>query len=330
MPELETVKLSYAAAIDEAIAVAMRTDETVFVLGTNPPPKLVAEFGAERVRRLPISEALFTGMAVGAAACGTRPVVLWRNVTFSFVAFDQLVNQAAKLRYMSGGQRAFPITFLCYGSGGLRIAAQHSQSPYAMFAQVPGLRVNAPADPADAFELVLAGIREDDPTVCFTTSRLDPVEQEFIPVEAPPGSPSATVRVAGADATVVTMAGCVSMVEAALPGLAAEGVDVELIDLRSLAPLDAESVRASVRKTGRLVVVDEAPARCSVAAEVIALVSEDPETSAALRRPPIRVCGADVPIPYAGVLEDAVLPQAEQVVAAVRQATGLAPRRGDG
>ncbi len=316
------IELTYAAAIDEAIAVAMRDDPAVIVLGTNPPSALVEEFGEERVRRLPISEALFSGMAVGAAVGGMRPVVLWRNVTFSFVAFDQLVNQAAKLGYMSGGQRVFPITYLCYGGGGLRLAAQHSQSPYAMFAQVPGLRVNAPSDPADAFELVLGAIRDDNPTVCFTTSRLDPVSAEFIPADPSPGPPRARLRRSGRDVTVVGIAGCVGLAEQAATSLAETGIEAEVIDLRSIAPIDAETIRASVRRTGRLVVVDEAPPRCSVAAEVIALAEEDPDTFAALTRPPVRVCGADTPIPFAGVLEDEVLPGVEDVSEAVRTALG--------
>lgn len=313
-----TTRMTFAAAQDAAIARAMRSDPRVFVMGTAPPPGLVAEFGPERVRRMPISEALFTGMAVGAAPSGWRPVVLWRNATFSFVAFDQVVNQAAKLRYMTGGQRAFPITFSCYGGAGMRLAAQHSQSPYAMFAQVPGVSVVAPTDPQTAFTSLLGAIEEDGPSVFFGASRLDNIEGD-VDVDAqaaPPGR--AIVRRHGDDVTVVAVSGAIVAVEGALEQLAGDGVSVDFVDLQSVVPLDVDAIRQSVRRTGRLLVVDEAPARCSVAAEVITSATEHAQTFAALRCPPARVCGADTPIPFAAELEDEVVPDANDVVDALQ------------
>jgi pyruvate dehydrogenase E1 component beta subunit len=314
------LRLRFAAAVDEAIATEMRADPSVFVMATQPPEPLAAEFGLDRVRRMPISEALFTGMAIGAAMGLLRPVVLWRNATFSFVAFDQIANQAAKLRYMTGGQRDFPVTFICYGGGGLRMAAQHSQNPYGIFAQVPGLKIVAPANAADAYGLIRAAIRDDNPVIGFVASRLDLLEAEIPSAEHLVPLGQARVVTTGGDVTVVAVSGSMPTAKTAAEVVGCEGIEVELIDLRSIVPMDIEAIRASVQKTGRLVVVDEAPARCSVTSEVIALATEDPTTFRALRSSPVRVAGADAPVPYAPVLEDEALPSPTSVADAIRRA----------
>jgi len=321
-PNLDTLsslrRMRFLEALDEAVAEEMRRDDHVFVMGTNPPGKLMHEFGPERVRRMPISEALFTGLAVGASCGVMRPVVMWRNATFGFVAFDQLANQAAKLRYMSGGQRAFPIVFRCHGGSGLRMAAQHSQSPYAIYAQLPGLKVIAPSNAADALGLLKTAIRDDNPVVSFEASALDDREGEVPGGDHLVPLGEAAVITSGEDVSLVSVGAALTAAEGAARALAEDGVSVELIDLRSIVPMDHQTIRESAAKTGRVVVVDEAPAACSVAAEITAVICEDPSTFAALRAPVRRVCGAATPVPFAPVLEDAVRPNADSVLAAVR------------
>lgn len=314
--------LRYADAGNAACAAEMREDESVFLMGTNPPPELSREFDRARVRRMPISEAMFTGIAVGAAAEGMRPVVMWRNVTFSFVAFDQVANQAAKLRYMSGGQRSFPIVFRCHGGGGDRMAAQHSQSPYSIYAHLPGLKVIVPSNAADAYGLMRAAIRDEDPVVCFEATALDTTAAILPGGDHVLEIGKAHVCRAGSDVTVVAVGLAVQKAEAAAEELSRDGISVELIDLRTVAPLDGATVKESVRRTGRLVVVDEAPALCSVASEVLAVVTEDEESFRALRAPAIRVSGAHVPVPYAPALEDEVLPRADRIALAIRRVMG--------
>jgi pyruvate dehydrogenase E1 component beta subunit len=309
--------MTFAAALDEAMANEMRVDPRVFCLGTAPAPHHLEEFGPARVRRMPVSEPLFTGMAVGAAAMGLRPVVLWRNVTFGFVAFDQVANQAAKLRYMTGGQCTVPMVIRCYGGAGMRLAAQHSQSPYAIFAHLSGLKVVAPSNPADAYGLMRAAIRDDSPVVSFEATSLDategevPTEDHFVPLG------KAAVVAPGSDVTVVGIGSVMRVVHAAGQQAEARGISVELIDLRSIVPLDLETIHRSVRQTGRLVVVDESPETCSVASEICASVAEEDTTYGALRSPVKRICGGSAPVPYAPILEDELTPSVDRVFAAV-------------
>lgn len=309
--------LTYVAALERAIATEMRADPRVFHMGTLQPPELLAEFGAERVRRTPISEAAMTGAAIGAAACGMRPVVNWRCVTFTFVAFDQIVNQAAKLRYMSGGQVDFPLVFRTFYIGGMRSAAQHSQTGYSMFAHAAGLKIVAPSTPADAFGLLRSAIRDADPVVCFEANRLDGMlgevdDDALVPLGV------ADVKRPGGDVTIVAIGTMVGEALAAAEALAAEGIDAEVLDPRTLVPLDVDAIRASVRRTGRLVVADESPRTCSMGAEVAAVACEDAETFRALRAPVRRVCAHQVPVPYSPPLEDFVLPDADDVAEAAR------------
>jgi acetoin:2,6-dichlorophenolindophenol oxidoreductase subunit beta len=313
--------LTYAAALDAAMADEMRDDPSVFCMGNALLPKaLLDEFGPERVRRAPISEPAMTGMSIGAAGSGLRPVVLWRNVTFSFVALDQVINQAAKIHYMFGGQKPFPIVFRAYCGGGFQLAAQHSQSPYAIFAHVPGLKVILPSSPSDAYGLLRTAIRDDNPVVCLEASRLDPITEEFSRgTESIVPFGEARTRRQGSDVTIVALAYMVELALAAAAQLEQEGISVEVIDPRSIVPLDRDAILASVERTGRLVVVDEAPMMCSVASEIAATVAADRAALRALRSPIERVNAAAVPVPYSPALEAKVLPSEDDVVSAVHK-----------
>src|SRR5712664_1996994 len=312
-------EISFQKALDEAVAEEMRRDSRVITMGTDFTGDPIKEFGASRVRFTPISEAVLTGMGLGAAGCGVRPIVNWRMVTFSFVAMDQIVNQASKIRYMFGGQADFPVTYRCTTGGGAQSAAQHSQSPYSMFMHLAGLKIVLPSTPADAKGLLKASIRDNNPVIFFECSRLAsitgpvPDGDEIVPLGV------ADVKRAGRDVTVVGLAYYVGEALAVADSLAKEGISIEVIDPRTLVPLDVETIRASVRKTGRLVVVDEAPATCSAASEIIALVTEDPETFRALQAPPQRVCAAPVPVPFSPPLEQAALPNRPRIVEAIHR-----------
>jgi pyruvate dehydrogenase E1 component beta subunit len=258
-------------------------------------------------------------MGLGAAACGIRPIVNWRMVTFSFVAMDQIVNQASKVRYMFGGQADFPVTYRCSTGGGMGLAAQHSQSPYSMWMHLAGLKIILPATPADAKGLLKSAIRDNNPVVSFECSRLSavtgpvPEGDHLVPLGV------AEVKRTGSDVTVVGLAYYVQEALAVAGDLAREGISVEVIDPRTLVPLDVEAIRASVRKTGRLVIVDEAPPTCSAASEIAALVVEDPATFRALEVAVQRVCAAPVPVPYSPTLEKAALPDRDRIAAAIRK-----------
>jgi pyruvate dehydrogenase E1 component beta subunit len=313
-------QLTFSQALDEAVAEEMRRDERVIVLGTDFTGDPIKEFGPQRVRFTPISESVLTGMGLGASASGYRPIVNWRMVTFCFVAMDQIVNQASKIRYMFGGQADFPVTYRCSTGGGMNLAAQHSQSPYSMWMHLAGLKIILPASPADAKGLLKSAIRDNNPVVSFECSRLNAVSgpvpdgDHLVPLGV------AEVKRAGTDVTVVGLAFYVQESLAVAEALAAESISVEVVDPRTLVPLDVDTLRASVRKTGRLVVVDEAPPTCSAAAEIAAAIVEDPETFRALKAPVQRVCAAPVPVPYSPTLEQAALPDRARIAAAIRRA----------
>ena len=312
-------EISFAQALDEAVAEEMRRDPRVITLGTDFTGNPIKEFGPQRVRFTPISESVLTGMGLGAAGCGYRPIVNWRMVTFSFVAMDQIVNQASKIRYMFGGQADFPVTYRCSTGGGMGLAAQHSQSPYSMWMHVAGLKIILPATPADAKGLLKSAIRDNNPVVSFECSRLNtvtgpvPEGDHLVPLGV------AEVKRTGSDVTVVGLAYYVQEALAVASELAGEGISVEVIDPRTLVPLDVATIRASVRKTGRLVVVDEAPSMCSAASEIAAAVVEDPATFRALKAAVQRVCAAPVPVPYSPTLEKAALPDRAAIIAAIRR-----------
>jgi len=314
--------LSFGAALDEAMSEEMRRDDKIYTMATAVSPTLLQEFGPTRVRRMPISEATMTGIAVGSAGCGFRPVVHWRSVTFAFMAFDQVVNQACKIRYMFGGQRDFPIVFRASYLNGTRSAAQHSQTGYALYAHLAGLKVVLPSGAADGKGLLKAAIRDNNPVVCFEPGRIDPLTEDvpdddhLVPIGV------AAVKRPGTDVTIVALGYMVHAALAAAETLAGQGVSAEVIDPRTLVPLDAETIRASVRKTGRLIVVDESAPVCSMASEIAAVAAEDWDTCHALKAPIRRVTTAAVPIPYSPALEDFVLPDEGQIVAAVKESLG--------
>ncbi|NND49989.1 MAG: alpha-ketoacid dehydrogenase subunit beta, partial [Rhizobiales bacterium] len=308
----------YAQAGAEAIAEEMRRDPATFHLATDAPPPLVEEFGSTRVRACPIAEGALTGMAIGAAGSGLRPIVNWQIVTFCFVAMDQIVNQASKIHYMFGGQAKFPILFRALVGGGGNRAAQHSQSPYSMFMNLAGLKIILPSTPRHLKGLLKTSIRDDNPVISFEAGRLlalkgeVPDEDETIPIG------KADIKREGSDITIVAIAWMVHEALAAAETLAKEGVSVEVVDPRTLVPMDAETIRTSVRKTGRLIIADEATPTASAASEIAALVTEDPESFAALKAPLKRICALEAPIPYAPTLENHVFPDRTNIVESAR------------
>ncbi len=311
-------ELTYNEAALEAVAEEMRRDPKIFYMSTDALPPLLNEFGPERIRATPITEAAFTGMAIGAAGCVFRPIADWRQVTFCFVAMDQIVNQAAKIHYMFGGQVPFPILFRAAVGGGGRVAAQHSQSPYSMFMNVAGLKMFLPSTPYDIKGLIKTAIRDNNPVISFESSRLNarkgavPDEDYTIPLGV------ADIKREGKDVTVVALAWLVHEALAAAEELDKEGVSVEVVDPRSLVPLDTETIRHSVQKTGRLVIADEAGPTAGFSAEIAAVATEDRATFAALKAPVKRVCALPVPIPYSPVLENHVFPDRDRIIAGVR------------
>src|SRR5438093_2071644 len=281
-------ELTYNEAALEAVAEEMRRDPKVFYMSTDALPPLLQEFGPGRVKATPITEAAFTGMAIGAAGCGFRPIADWRQVTFCFVAMDQIVNQAAKIHYMFGGQVQFPILFRAAVGGGTQVAAQHSQSPYSMFMNVAGLQMFLPSTPYDMKGLLKTAIRDNNPVISFESSRLmgrkGPVPDEDYAI--PLGQ--ADVKREGSDVTVVALAWLVHEALAAAEELAKEGVSVEVVDPRTLVPLDQDAIRNSVQKTGRLVIADEAGPTAGFSAEVAAVA---PAGAASFARLPAPVRG---------------------------------------
>ena len=312
-------QISYAAAAMEAMLEEMRRDPRTIHLATDAPSPLLKEFGAQRVRGTPITEAAFTGMAIGAAGSGYRPIVNWGMVTFGFVAMDQMVNQASKIHYMFGGQAKFPIVIRASVGGGRQLAAQHSQSPYSMFMNLAGLKMILPSTPYDMKGLLKAAIRDDNPVLSFESSRLmgmrsDVPEEEYI---VPLGK--ADIKREGSDVTVIALAWMVHEALAAAEALQQEGISVEVIDPRTLVPMDAATIRASVQKTGRLVVADEAGPTAGASAEIVTLVTEDRTTFARLKAPVKRVCALQVPIPYSPALENQVFPDRKKIATGVKE-----------
>ncbi|MDQ7829092.1 MAG: alpha-ketoacid dehydrogenase subunit beta [Armatimonadota bacterium] len=325
--EVGVRELSYAEAIREALRQAMHADERVILLGEDigvyggafgVTDGLLEEFGPERVRDTPISEAAITGCAIGAAVTGLRPVVEIQFMDFITLAMEQLVLQAAKMRYMFGGTVTVPMVLRTPAGAGTGAAAQHSGSLEAWFAHVPGLKVVAPATPADAKALLLAAIADPNPVIVVEHKLLYRTRGPVPEAPAPAPLGVAAVRREGRDVTVVATSVMVPRALTAAERLAAEGVDVEVVDLRTLRPLDAETPAASARKTGRVVVVYEAVKTLGIGAEVAARLVEG-ETFYHLKAPVVRLGGAECPIPYNRTLERAAVPQEEDIVAAVRQ-----------
>lgn len=311
-------KITYEQAASEALIEEFRRDGKTVHLSTDIPPDLRREFGEARIRQTPISESSFVGAAIGLAGSGFRPVVNVRMATFGFVAMDQFVNQAAKITYMFGGQATFPIVYRMTVGASKSFAAQHSISPYSMYMNVPGLKIILPATPYDIKGLLKTAIRDNNPVICFEHVALGAVEGEVPEEEYTIPFGKAVIRREGADVTVVALAKMVHEALAVAGEMEKEGISMEVIDPRTLVPLDRETIKASVEKTGRLVVVDEACLTCSAAAEITALVAEDPRVFKKLKSAPKRVCGLDVPIPYSPPMERYALPDKDNIRAAVR------------
>jgi pyruvate/2-oxoglutarate/acetoin dehydrogenase E1 component len=278
---------------------------------------LLDEFGPERVRDTPLSESAFVGAGIGAAVGGMRPIVEVMTVNFSMLALDQVVNNAATIRYMSGGQFNIPLVVRMASGGGRQVAAQHSHSLEGWYAHIPGISVLVPATPADARGMLLAALQEPDPVFIFEHAALYPLEGEVEEDASPAPIGPAAVRRSGRDVTLVTYGGSLYKTLEAAERLAADGIEAEVLDLRSLRPLDTTTMLASVAKTHRAVVVDEAWRTSSFAAEVAAQIMEGGFDT--LDWPVQRVCSAEVPMPYAKHLEDAALPQATTIVQTVKE-----------
>jgi len=304
-------------AIELALAEEMRRDPRVVVFGegvATKRPALVAEFGRDRVRNTPLAEGIIAGTAAGAAAMGLRPVIDLLFAPFLTLAMDAIVNSAGKLRYLSGGQFEFPLTVVAMTGAGWAIGAQHNHNLEAMFVHAPGLKVVMPSCAADTKTLLQAAIRDDNPVLFFQDIALVHAPGELRADEPVGALGRAAVRRAGADVTLVSYAKTVHACAEAAEALAARGIDAEVIDLRSLKPLDEAAVLASVRKTGRLVLVHEANGNCGVGAEVAARVSE--RAFHALRAPVVRLTGPDAPAAASWVLEQAAVPQAAAIAEA--------------
>jgi pyruvate/2-oxoglutarate/acetoin dehydrogenase E1 component len=312
-------KISVNQAIGEAIAEEMRRDSRVVMFGEGVATKrrdLVQEFGDARVRNTPLAEGIIAGTAVGAAATGLRPVIDLLFAPFICYAMEELVNSAGKLRYISGGQFSFPLVAIALTGCGWTVGAQHNHNIEAWFVHSPGLKVVMPSTAADFKGLLKAAIRDDNPVMMFIDMPLLHTEGEVPSGDhVTPIGRAATVR-AGADVTLVSYAKMVHSCIAAAEALHSTGISAEVIDLRSLKPFDEAAVLASVRRTGRLVVVHEASRTCGVGAEISATVAE--RAFDALKGPIVRVAGPDVPAPSSYALEQAFIPQPDAIVEAAR------------
>jgi len=322
------VRMSYRDACREALREALQADARVFLMGedvgryggTHAVSKgLLAEFGPQRVRDTPLSELGFVGAGVGAALGGMRPIVEIMTVNFSLLALDPIVNAAAMLRHMSGGQFSVPLVIRIATGAGRQVAAQHSNSFDAWYAHVPGLRVLAPATVEDARGMLRLALADPDPVVIFEHAQLYNREEE-LPEALDVDIHRARVRRTGTDMCLVGYGGSLPKALQAAQELQAQGLSCEVVDLRVLRPLDDQTVMASVRKCRRVVVVDEGWRSGSLAAEVVARIAE--QAFFDLDAPPARVCCAEVPIPYARHLERAALPQVADIVTTAQTLMG--------
>jgi pyruvate dehydrogenase E1 component subunit beta len=319
-------KTTYREAIRAALRDALAGDQRVFLMGEDVgryggafacSQGLLQEFGPERIRDTPLSESTFVGAGIGAALNGLRPIVEVMTVNFSLLALDQIVNTAATLRHMSGGQTSVPLVIRMATGGGRRLAAQHSHSWEVWYAHVPGIKVLAPATVTDARYMLGAALREPDPVVIFEHAMLYPMQGEIEQLSGPFDIGHAAVRRTGTNVTLITYGGSLPKTVAAANQLAEQGIEADVIDLRTLRPLDMPTVLGSVAKTHRAVIVDEGWRTCSLAAEISAGIMEGAFYD--LDAPVARVCTAEVPLPYAGHLEDFALPQTPRIVAAVQE-----------
>jgi len=325
MNDTEGSSITYREACRQALRDALMRDPKCFLMGEDigryggcyaVTKGLIEEFGEERVRDTPLSESAFVGAGIGAALAGMRPIVEIMTVNFSLLALDQIVNNAATIPHMSGGQFAVPLVIRMATGGGRRVAAQHSHSLEGWYAHIPGLRVLAPAVVEDARFMLAAALTDPNPVLIFEHVMLYNMEAALDPAVAAVDIAQAKCRREGSDVTLVAYGNGLFKALAAAEALAAEGISAEVIDLRVLRPLDTVTILTSVAKTRRVVIVDEAWKSGSLSAEIGMRIAEEGffELDAPLRR----VCGREVPMPYAAHLEDAALPQPVDIAAAAR------------
>jgi pyruvate dehydrogenase E1 component beta subunit len=319
-------KMTYAEGIREGMKIRMMEDDSVLIFGEDVgqfggcfgvTAGMFEQFSGERVRDTPISEGAIIGSAVGAAATGLKPIAELMFVDFATVGMDQLVNQAAKMRYMFGGKIGLPMVVRLPGGAGTRAAAQHSQSLESWLTHVPGLKIVYPSNAADAAGLMLSAIDDDNPVIYFEHKVLYAMEGEVPDKIEPIPFGKAEVKKEGKDVTILTYAKQVYDSLEAAKKLESEGIDVEVIDLRSLYPLDMEAIEKSIKKTNKVVLVSEEVKRGGYIGEIAAMISE--EFFYELDAPIIRVGTLNVPIPFSPVLEDYVVPRVEDIVNAVKK-----------
>ena len=324
-PASVAVRLTYREACKQAIRAAIKADPRVFLMGEDVgryggcyavTKGLMEELGEDRIRDTPLSEVGFVGAGIGAAMAGMRPIVEIMTVNFSLLALDQIINNAATIPHMSGGQFAVPLVIRMATGAGRQLAAQHSHSLEGWYAHIPGLRILTPATIEDARFMLQAALDEPNPVLIFEHVMLYNMEGDLDPAVGKVDIGHAKVRRPGRDVTLVTYGGSLFKTLAAAEKLAKEGIDAEVIDLRVLRPLDMATVTTSVERTRRVVIIDEGWRSGSLAAEIGMRLAEDSffELDAPLRR----VCSHEVPMPYAAHLEQAALPQPEVIVAAAR------------
>ena len=322
----EAVHTTYREALRLALREALTRDSRVFLMGEDVgryggsyavSKGLLEEFGEERIRDTPLSESAFVGAGIGAAMNGMLPIVEVMTVNFSLLCLDQIVNNAATLRHMSGGQISVPLVIRMATGGGRQLAAQHSHSLEGWYAHIPGLRIVAPATLEDARGMLWTAIQDPDPVIVFENAVLYNLEGDLAADAGAVDIDSAAVRREGADVSLITYGGSLGKTLQAAAQLADEGIDAEVIDLRTLRPLDTSTILTSVRKTHRALTVDEGWKSGSLAAEVCTRIVEGAFYE--LDAPVARVCSREVPVPYAKHLEDAALPSVPAIVASARR-----------
>jgi len=320
------VKTTYREALRAAIREALQRDDRVFLMGEDVGRYggcfavslgLLEEFGPERIRDTPMSESAFVGAGIGAAMAGMRPIVEIMTVNFSLLALDQIMNNAATLLHMSGGQCNVPLVIRMTTGAGRQVAAQHSHSLEGWYAHIPGIRVLAPATLEDARGMLWTALQDPDPVLIFEHGSLYNMQGMLAADAGPVDIRSAKVRREGGDVSLITYGGTLGKTLSAAEQLKAEGIDAEVIDLRSLRPLDDATIMASVARTHRAVIVDDGWRAGSLSAEVSARITE--QAFYELDAPVARVCSAEAPMPYPRHLEEAALPQPDSIMAAARQ-----------
>jgi pyruvate dehydrogenase E1 component beta subunit len=323
------LRITYREAMRQALRDALQRDPRVFLMGEDVgryggcfavSKGLLEEFGPERIRDTPLSESAFVGAGIGAAMGGMRPIVEVMTVNFSLLALDQIMNNAATILHMSGGQFNIPLVIRMATGAGRQVAAQHSHSLEGWYAHIPGIKILAPATLEDARGMLWTALEDPDPVLIFEHSTLYNLEGELPADAGPVPIDKAAIRRAGTDVSLITYGGTLGKTMQASDTLAAGGIDAEVVDLRTLRPLDTATILSSVGRTHRAVIIDEGWRSGSLSAEISARITEDAFYE--LDAPVVRVCSAEVPMPYARHLEEAALPQAATIVDAVRRMVG--------